>query len=129
MKLSESFSTATPLGCIVRLGGPTVLFDAGKSALRSVGPTLERWRFFGEDNRVYRCEVRLVEAGGLSAYVPSLPGVASMGDTEEEALRNVQEALAGAITTYLSLNEPIPWCKQTEAPRPGELRRWVVVHG
>ncbi len=31
--------------------------------------------------------------GGYTAIVPSLPGCISEGDTREEALRNVQEAI------------------------------------
>jgi predicted RNase H-like HicB family nuclease len=31
--------------------------------------------------------------GGFTVYVPSLPGCVSEGDTEEEALTNVKEAI------------------------------------
>ncbi|MEW6566553.1 MAG: type II toxin-antitoxin system HicB family antitoxin [Chloroflexota bacterium] len=31
--------------------------------------------------------------GGFTAYVPSLPGCISEGDTQEEALANIQEAI------------------------------------
>ena len=33
------------------------------------------------------------EEGGFTAYVPSLPGCISEGDTEEEALANIKEAI------------------------------------
>jgi len=33
------------------------------------------------------------EEGGFTAYVPSLPGCVSEGDTREEALRNIREAI------------------------------------
>jgi predicted RNase H-like HicB family nuclease len=33
------------------------------------------------------------EEGGYTAIVPSLPGCISEGDTREEALRNIQEAI------------------------------------
>ena len=33
------------------------------------------------------------EEGGYTAYVPSLPGCISEGDTAEEALSNVREAV------------------------------------
>jgi predicted RNase H-like HicB family nuclease len=33
------------------------------------------------------------EEGGYTVYVPSLPGCISEGDTEEEALRNIREAI------------------------------------
>lgn len=33
------------------------------------------------------------DEGGCTVYVPSLPGCISEGDTIEEALRNIQEAI------------------------------------
>lgn len=33
------------------------------------------------------------EEGGFTVYVPSLPGCVSEGDTEEEALANIHEAI------------------------------------
>lgn len=33
------------------------------------------------------------EEGGYTAYVPSLKGCISEGDTKEEALRNIREAI------------------------------------
>ena len=33
------------------------------------------------------------EEGGYTVYVPSLPGCISKGDTREEALQNIREAI------------------------------------
>ena len=33
------------------------------------------------------------EEGGFTVYVPSLPGCISEGDTKEEALKNIKEAI------------------------------------
>ena len=33
------------------------------------------------------------DEGGFTAYVPSLPGCISEGDSEEEAIKNIQEAI------------------------------------
>lgn len=37
------------------------------------------------------------EAGGYWAEVPSIPGCASQGDTMEELLVNIQEAIEGCL--------------------------------
>jgi predicted RNase H-like HicB family nuclease len=34
------------------------------------------------------------DEGGFTVYVPSLPGCISEGETEEEALANIQEAVS-----------------------------------
>lgn len=41
------------------------------------------------------------EEGGYTAYVPSLPGCISEGDTKEEAIANIKEA----IELYLESDE------------------------
>lgn len=41
------------------------------------------------------------EEGGYTAYVPSLPGCISEGDTKQEALANIREA----IELYLEYTE------------------------
>ncbi len=40
-----------------------------------------------------RVVLELSDEGGYTAIVPSLPGCISEGETREEALRNVQEAI------------------------------------
>ncbi len=42
------------------------------------------------------------DEGGYTVYVPSLPGCISEGDTREEALANIREA----IDLYLEEEEP-----------------------
>jgi len=47
----------------------------------------------------YHCAVNLKiilepsDDGGFTAYVPTLPGCISEGDTRDEALRNIREAI------------------------------------
>lgn len=56
------------------------------------------------------------EEGGYTVYVPALPGCISEGDTIEEALQNIREA----IELYL---EPLPEPEQ----QPGRLILEVAV--
>lgn len=39
---------------------------------------------------------------------PSLPGCISQGRTREEALKNMQDAIKGYLTSLKKHNEPIP---------------------
>jgi predicted RNase H-like HicB family nuclease len=47
--------------------------------------------------------LELSEEGGYTVYVPSLPGCISEGDTREEALANIREA----IDLYLEEEGPL----------------------
>ncbi|WP_054848308.1 type II toxin-antitoxin system HicB family antitoxin [Methanoculleus chikugoensis] len=49
------------------------------------------------------------EGGGYTVYVPSLPGCISEGDTREEALENIREA----IELYLEVVEDDLVCSET----------------
>ena len=48
------------------------------------------------------------ESGGYTAKVPSLPGCVSEGDTLEEALANIKEAIELYLESLQADNEPIP---------------------
>ena len=48
------------------------------------------------------------EDGGYIASCPSLPGCHSQGDTEEEALKNIEEAIIGYLKSLRKHNQPIP---------------------
>jgi len=51
------------------------------------------------------------EDGGFTAFVPALPGCVSEGDTREEALRNIEEA----IQLYLEpVEDDLPFGPETE---------------
>ena len=49
-----------------------------------------------------------LEDGGYVAEVPSLPGCVSQGETREEALANVREAIDLWVDSANSLNLPVP---------------------
>lgn len=48
------------------------------------------------------------EDGYIIAECPSLPGCVSQGNTREEALKNIQEAIEGIIEVRKAQQLPIP---------------------
>jgi predicted RNase H-like HicB family nuclease len=44
-------------------------------------------------NMKFKVVLEPAEEGGYTVYVPSLPGCISEGDTKEEALKNIKEAI------------------------------------
>ena len=48
------------------------------------------------------------ESGGYTVTVPSLPGCVSQGDNWDEALTNIEEAIAGYIEALKILKKPVP---------------------
>jgi|GEM_PF-1744305 len=60
----------------------------------------------------FECRVGLLREcdGSFSIYAINLPGVASQGETEQEAIANIVDALAGTLAEYKSEGE-IPWAE------------------
>jgi predicted RNase H-like HicB family nuclease len=56
----------------------------------------------------YRVLIEQDEDGVFVAEVPSLPGCITQGQTREEALANVKEAIAGYLESLQKHDEPIP---------------------
>ena len=56
----------------------------------------------------FRIIVEQDEDGVFVATVPSLPGCVSQGETRNEALRNVREAIEGYVESLRARNEPVP---------------------
>ncbi len=48
------------------------------------------------------------EDGGYVVECPALPGCASQGETVEEALRNIQEAIRGIVSVRRKHGLPLP---------------------
>jgi len=46
--------------------------------------------------------------GGYHAFVPVLPGCHSQGDTLEEAVENIREAMAAYAESLKAAGEPLP---------------------
>ena len=49
-----------------------------------------------------------LEAGGYVVHCPSLPGCQSQGQTREEAIQNIQEAIRGYIGALEEDGLPVP---------------------
>lgn len=84
------------------------------------------WR----EKRAYRCHIALIseDDGSFSAVVLNLPGCGSCGPTEEEAIRNVREAISGVIESHNSAGEEIPWIDMAEEDIPVDSKRtWILV--
>jgi predicted RNase H-like HicB family nuclease len=52
----------------------------------------------------------IIERGstGYGAYVPDLPGVISLGDTEAEVTANIREAIALHLEGLRDAGDPVP---------------------
>lgn len=56
----------------------------------------------------YRILIEQDEDGFFIAECPSLPGCISQGETREEAIANIQDAIKGYIESLKKHNEPVP---------------------
>jgi len=58
--------------------------------------------------RIFKVVLEPNELGGYTVLVPLLPGCISEGDTREEALSNIKEAIEGYIESLIDDGEPVP---------------------
>lgn len=56
----------------------------------------------------YRAILEREPDGGYAIWVPALPGCVSQGETPEEALANIREAIQCYLESCLKHGEPIP---------------------
>lgn len=56
----------------------------------------------------YKVILEPAEEGGYTVYVPSLPGCVSAGDTYQEALDNIREAIQGWLEVAREFGDEIP---------------------
>jgi antitoxin HicB len=57
---------------------------------------------------VYKCIFEPQEDGGFTVTAPSLPGCISEGDTYEEAVANIREAIAAWIEVSREYGDDLP---------------------
>ena len=82
--------------------------------------------------RMCRVWILAEDGGGFSALAPHLPGVASQGDTLDETIDHVREALVGALESYREHGEAVPWRAEEAQLDPGlelELDLWIELDG
>ncbi len=58
--------------------------------------------------------------GGFTVTSPELPELVTEGDTVEEAVSSVQDALAAVLELYEDLGKPVP-AHLRQDPRAGEI--------
>lgn len=78
----------------------------------------------------YRCHLAITREDDsvISVIVLNLPGIGSCGDSEEEAVENVREAIQGAIEGYKANSADIPWRDDTNYSIPdGAKQKWILV--
>ena len=56
----------------------------------------------------YRVILISAEEGGYTVVVPALPGCVSEGDTEEEALENIRDAIVGWLAVARKHGPTLP---------------------
>jgi predicted RNase H-like HicB family nuclease len=61
-----------------------------------------------ENVREYEVVLQPEEEGGYSVFVPELPSVATQGETREEALAMVKDAIEGYLEVMREDGLPIP---------------------
>ena len=65
-----------------------------------------------------RAIVHRAEEGGYWAEVPSIPGCVTQGETHEELMQNLEEAVAGCLEAEVEQQRPHPPPKLVGCPRP-----------
>ena len=62
----------------------------------------------------YRVVLEPQDEGGYTIYVPSLPGCVSQGETSEEALANIKEAIEVYLESLRERRIPLPRVEEHE---------------
>ena len=76
--------------------------------------------------RKFHAVLQPEKEGGFSAFVPALPGCASQGETEKEALRNIKEAVELYLEGLEIDRQPIPAWTTNGVRR---IKKAIVVTG
>jgi antitoxin HicB len=63
--------------------------------------------------------------GGFIVSVPALPGCISQGDTREEALENIREAVALYVEDCREAGDPVPTQALSGGSSPTRVSPWT----
>jgi predicted RNase H-like HicB family nuclease len=56
----------------------------------------------------YAIVIEQAEDGGFGAWSPDVPGCVALGDTPEEAVSEMREAIRGHLEVIQELGQPLP---------------------
>jgi predicted RNase H-like HicB family nuclease len=62
----------------------------------------------------YKVVLEPQDEGGYTVYVPSLPGCVSQGETTEEAMANIREAIEVYLESLKARRIPVPQIEERE---------------
>jgi len=100
--------------------------------LKSSGATQATIGPFSRGARAVRAHLAIVKDpdGGFSVIVLNLPGCGSCGESEEEAITNVREAVKGVVESYDDDGLDVPWVDtMTDEDIPeGAKLKWIMVN-
>jgi predicted RNase H-like HicB family nuclease len=94
------------------INGP-LLFPAPEIVAHRPFTTTCNWRYDGqrlvkESPMKYTVILQRESDGGYVATVPALPGCVSQGDSREEVMKNIEEAIELYLEDVRAAGEPIP---------------------
>ena len=62
----------------------------------------------------YKVMLEEQEEGGFVAYVPTLPGCATQGETRDETMNNIKEAISVYVESIRDRELPLPQIEELE---------------
>jgi predicted RNase H-like HicB family nuclease len=62
----------------------------------------------------YKVVLESQEGGGYTVYVPTLPGCVSQGETKQEAITNIKEAIELYLESYKERGLSLPQVEERE---------------
>jgi predicted RNase H-like HicB family nuclease len=97
-----------------------------QNTARTEYPDGNEWR----ESKAYRFHLLITkdDEDTFSVVVLNLPGVGTCGETEEDAMESVKEAICGAVEEYRAAGMTIPWkdTSHEEIP-PGAKQKWIIL--